>query len=282
MQDLDFNLKINPEPLHPGIVVVPTNGKGKVGVAIITGYPKNREKSLPIGEFYPENTLGLGIGQQVELEVEYVKASGLFKYKRPGTQRTLRPMTETELKNLQKAMGGPFTSKSTFCYLFINAERFNKGVIFSTTDPETPAPREGGDASDNWRVRQSGHPDGDLEGSSSQPKGPIHDTSGPGSSKGKQRQTPEKNPGPSNNKYAFLEDEHQDNHSESTDKDSTHTLSRPASPGPSEGKPELPSSSSSNPVLQGQDLPANNPATDVQVAAGDTTGKKLKRKKRKK
>ena len=94
------------------------------------------------------------------------------------------------------------------------------------------------------------------EASSSHPKAPIEHTPAVGSR-------------PSNNKFASLELQDYDE-----DSDSTHTLSRPASPGPSEGKPELPSSSSSNPVLQGQGLP------DPTGTLGNEKSKKKKKGKK--
>ena len=116
---MDFYLKIDRDPTHPAVVVVPRDKKGFVGVALITVYPKNRQESQPFRNFYPkgknagpDNFVG-----QVELRVEFIKFTGLDKFVMGGTP--FRPMTVPELTKSQKAMGEQFTSRSTFCFSFV-------------------------------------------------------------------------------------------------------------------------------------------------------------------
>ena len=231
-------------------------------------------------------------------------------------------MPEHFLKSLIEKLSEQFqiTSRSTFRYLFINAESFNPNVNFNPPNSDgdwrarqsqagntLPRVRAADNAIGSWRR-------GPSEASAGSSHTPVGGADAVGSwrrgdSKGKQTSTPPvqpqanaKNVGSKNNFDSLVVEDptsRPTSPSEGSSKPpppselppsspSEHPTSRPASPseGSSKPPPELPPSSPSNSVSQDQDAslrpssPTQNPKQSVEERGKGGGGKKKKKRKK--
>jgi len=103
--------------IHPGVVLGdPHPDTGKFPVAMISTKLPNNPPQKPINTFYHGSDLRGNIRLDPPKHIENAKP---WKNEKTGGRQS--PMSHADMEKLREAMGAQFTSRSTFCYLFINA-----------------------------------------------------------------------------------------------------------------------------------------------------------------
>lgn len=103
--------------IHPAVVLGPPHpDTGKFPVAMISTKLPNNPPQKPVKTFYH----GSGLEGNIRLDPpKQVASAKAWKDKKTG--KIVSPMTTADLNSLRSAMGAQFTSRLTFCRLFINA-----------------------------------------------------------------------------------------------------------------------------------------------------------------
>lgn len=101
--------------IHPGVVLgTPHPVTGKFQVAMISSKLPNNPPQVPVKTFYH----GSGLDGNIRLDPpKWIENAKHWKNKKTGGRQS--PMSHGDMQRLRDAMGARFTSRLTFCCLFI-------------------------------------------------------------------------------------------------------------------------------------------------------------------